>query len=141
MVRALRLSARPPGATAAVPAETATALAEAAGTAMTADIAPDRWATVLDAVAYSSVRRAVNPAGVPVWDVADCPRDLPTGVVALRSGWQTAVALTWSGRRRDRTCVQATEPVEPGTYELRAAVVGGEPASSDFEVTAPRRQT
>ena len=83
----------------------------------------------------------VNPAGVPVWDVADCPRDLPTGVVALRSGWQTAVALTWSGRRRDRTCVQATEPVEPGTYELRAAVVGGEPASSDFEVTAPRRQT
>jgi len=83
----------------------------------------------------------VNPAGVPVWDVADCPRDLPVGAVTLRSGWQTAVALNWSGRRRDRTCVQATEPVEPGTYELRAAVVGGEPATSDFEVAAPRRQS
>jgi len=83
----------------------------------------------------------VNPAGVPVWDVADCPRDLPVGAVTLRSGWQSAVALTWSGRRRDRTCVQATEPVEPGTYELRAAVVGGEPSSSAFEVVAPRGQT
>lgn len=85
--------------------------------------------------------QVVNPAGTPVWDVTDCPRELPVGAVTLRSGWQTAVALTWSGRRRDRSCVSATAPVEAGTYELQTAVVGGEPATSDFEVAAPRRQT
>ena len=84
--------------------------------------------------------QVVSPAGVPVWDLADCPREVPVGAVTLRSGWQTAVALTWSGRRRDRSCVSATEPVEPGRYELRTAVVGGEPSSSAFDVGAPRRQ-
>lgn len=65
VVRALRLSSRPPEPTSTLPSELTTRLAEAAGTAMTADIAPDRWATVLDAVAYSPVRRAVTPAGMP----------------------------------------------------------------------------
>jgi hypothetical protein len=65
VVRALRLSARPPQPNESVPAELATRLTEAAAAAMTADIAPDRWATLLDAVAYSPVRREVVPAGAP----------------------------------------------------------------------------
>ena len=65
VVRALRLSSRPPEPSASLPAELSARLSEAAGAAMTDDIAPDRWATVLDAVAYSPVRRAVTPAGVP----------------------------------------------------------------------------
>jgi hypothetical protein len=65
VVRALRLSSRPPQPGEAVPAELTTKLAEAASEAMTADIAPDRWGTLLDAVAYSPVRRNVVPAGAP----------------------------------------------------------------------------
>jgi hypothetical protein len=65
VVRALRLSSRSPQAGEAVPEELLTKLSDAAGAAMTADIAPDRWATLLDAVAYSPVRRTVAPAGVP----------------------------------------------------------------------------
>jgi hypothetical protein len=65
VVRALRLSSRPPQPGETVPAELTTKLAEAASAAMTADIAPDRWATLLDAVAYSPVRRNVEPAGAP----------------------------------------------------------------------------
>jgi hypothetical protein len=65
VVRALRLSSRPPQPNESLPAETLTALAEAAGAAMTADIAADRWATLLDAVAYSPVRRDIVPAAAP----------------------------------------------------------------------------
>ncbi len=65
VVRALRLSSRSPVPGERLADEAAARLAEAAGKAMTADVAPDRWATLLDAVAYSSVRRAVVPEGVP----------------------------------------------------------------------------
>ncbi|MCU1374963.1 MAG: hypothetical protein JWO68_2249, partial [Actinomycetia bacterium] len=65
VVRALRLSSRPPQPGETLPAELTTKLAEAASGAMTAEIAPDRWATLLDAVAYSPIRREVEPAGAP----------------------------------------------------------------------------
>jgi len=65
VVRALRISGRPPEAGARFPAELADRLSEAAGAAMAPDAAPDRWAAVLDAVAASPVRTSVKPAGLP----------------------------------------------------------------------------
>lgn len=65
VVRALRLSSRSPLPGDRLSEEAASRLAEAAAKAMTADVAPDRWATLLDAVAYSAVRRAVVPEGIP----------------------------------------------------------------------------
>lgn len=65
VVRALRLSSRPPKAGAPLPAELATRLAEAASAALTADTFADRWATVLDALSYSPVRATVAPASKP----------------------------------------------------------------------------
>ena len=65
LVRALRLSARPPDAT-RFPAELAVRLSEAAGAAMSADVTPDRWSTLLEAVAESPVvRRTVKPVALP----------------------------------------------------------------------------
>jgi hypothetical protein len=65
VVRALRLSSRPPQPSETLPPEMLAALADAAGAAMTNEIASDRWATLLDAVAYSPIRRTVVPAGAP----------------------------------------------------------------------------
>lgn len=65
VVRGLRVAARPPDPSSRVPAELAMRLGQMAGEAMTADIAPDRWAILLDAVAASPVRRSVKPAGFP----------------------------------------------------------------------------
>ena len=65
VVRALRLSSRPPTAGAPLPAEVATKLAEAASAALTSDTLPDRWATVLDALSFSPVRLTVAPASKP----------------------------------------------------------------------------
>ncbi|HWJ64060.1 MAG TPA: hypothetical protein VNS19_18975 [Acidimicrobiales bacterium] len=65
IVRALRLSSRPPKAGAPLPADIATKLAEAASAALTSDTMPDRWATVLDALSFSPVRLTVAPASKP----------------------------------------------------------------------------
>lgn len=65
VVRALRLSARPPDATTKLPSELAAKLTEAAGKAMSAETPSERWAAMLDAVVASPVRRQVKPEGLP----------------------------------------------------------------------------
>ncbi|MGH1502986.1 MAG: hypothetical protein ACRBI6_05480 [Acidimicrobiales bacterium] len=64
-VRALRLSSRPVKAGSPLPPELAQQLAAATSAALAGDIAQDRWATVVDAMAYSPIRNAVAPAGYP----------------------------------------------------------------------------
>ena len=64
-VRALRLSSRPPKAGSPLPVELATSLTEATNVALTADTSPDRYATVLDALAFSPVRLLVVAEGIP----------------------------------------------------------------------------
>jgi len=65
VVRALRLSARPPDPRTRFPVELVSRLSESAGAALTSDSLPDRWITVLEAVIESPVRRSVKPAGLP----------------------------------------------------------------------------
>ena len=72
LVRAIRLSARPPDPAARLDGELTKRLAEAAGQAMTPDTAPERWAAILDAVVASPIRRLVSPVGLPT----DAPPDL-----------------------------------------------------------------
>jgi hypothetical protein len=65
VVRALRLSSRPPKAGSPIPGDIATQLAEATAASLTDETGPERWATVLDALAYSPVRRRVIPQSLP----------------------------------------------------------------------------
>lgn len=65
VVRALRLSSRPPKAGVPLPPEVGTKLKEQAVAALSSDAFADRWATVLDALAFSPVRASVIPAGIP----------------------------------------------------------------------------
>ncbi len=64
-VRALRMSSRPPKAGAPLPPELGARLVEAANAALSEETGPQRWGTVLDAVAYSPVRQSVVPSGIP----------------------------------------------------------------------------
>jgi hypothetical protein len=81
VVRALRLSSRPPKAGAPIPGDIATQLAEATAASLTDETGPDRWATVLDALAYSPVRRRVIPQSLP----AKLSPDLRTTIARLAS--------------------------------------------------------
>jgi hypothetical protein len=65
LVRALRLSSRPPDATTRFSAELATRLRDAASAALSATTPPDQWLAVLEGVIESPVRRTVKPAGLP----------------------------------------------------------------------------
>ncbi len=65
LVRALRLSSRPPDPTTRLPADVAGTLSAAASEAMAPDTPPERWAALLEAVAASPVRTTVKPAGLP----------------------------------------------------------------------------
>ncbi len=65
VVRALRLSSRPPKAGAPLPAPLMDRLASLAAAGLTAETSQDRWATVLDAVSLSPVRARVVPEGLP----------------------------------------------------------------------------
>lgn len=64
-VRALRIASRPPDPAMRFPADLGARLAEAASAGMAAEVPPERWLAVLDAVSVSPVRRAVQPAGLP----------------------------------------------------------------------------
>jgi len=65
VVRALRLSSRPPKAGAPLPAPVMDRLTALAAAGLTADTSQDRWATVLDAVSLSPVHSRVVPEGLP----------------------------------------------------------------------------
>ena len=65
IVRALRLSSRPPKAGSPLPAEVATGLINGASEALTTDAAPERWVAVLDALAFAPVRDKVIPTSLP----------------------------------------------------------------------------
>lgn len=65
MVRALRISSRPPKAGAPLPAELSARLVAGSSEALTADAAPERWVAVLDALAFAPVRDKVIPASLP----------------------------------------------------------------------------
>jgi hypothetical protein len=65
IVRALRISGRPPEPGVRFPADLAKRLSDAAGEALTPDATPDRWAAVLEAVVASPARRTITPKGLP----------------------------------------------------------------------------
>jgi len=64
-IRALRLSSRPPKAGAPLPPDMAQRLAAAASSSLTSDTFADRYAVVVEAVAFSPVRLHVVPQGIP----------------------------------------------------------------------------
>ena len=65
VVRALRVSSRPPKAGSLLPTELSSRLAAAASAALTPDTGSDRFATVIDALALAPVRAQVVPSGIP----------------------------------------------------------------------------
>ena len=65
VVRALRVSGRAPEQGLRLPPEVASGLSKAAGEAMSADTAPDRWLALLEAVLASPIRRTIAPQALP----------------------------------------------------------------------------
>lgn len=132
VVRALRLSSRPPKAGSPLPPDLSARLAAGAAANLTAETGPDRFATVLDAVALSPVRTQVVPEGIPAKPSDEllvavrklAPR-LPQ--VAALFGIETAPSPP-SGRPRRRSSppparppAAAPDPAAPDPGDARGA--------------------
>jgi len=65
VVRALRLSSRPPKAGFPLPEDLLNSLTEATNKALSADVTQSRWGTIAEAAAFSPVHDRVIPVGVP----------------------------------------------------------------------------
>lgn len=74
----------------------------------------------------------------PVWRLADCPSALTADTVVLHPDWATVVDIAWSGRTSNATCSVETTAVRPGTYQLQASMLAGEPGTVDLEVAEAR---
>ena len=106
VVRALRLSSRPPKAGAPMPRDLLDRLAEAAAAGMTADTGQDRWGTMLDAVASSPVHKRVVPAGLPAEpgeELLALVRRFSLRVPAIAAAFGVEPAPAPTNRRRRRT--------------------------------------
>jgi hypothetical protein len=79
VVRALRLSSRPPKAGVPFPPEIGARLSEASTSALSADAASDRWAAVIEALAFSPVHALVAPTAPPE-PISEDLRSLVKGV-------------------------------------------------------------
>ncbi len=64
-IRALRLTSRPVKAGSPIPVEIAEPLAAQTAAALGPETFPDRWASVVDALAFSPIRNAVTPEHYP----------------------------------------------------------------------------
>jgi hypothetical protein len=122
VVRALRLSSRPPKAGVRFPPELASRLAEATTAALTPDAASDRWAAVVEALAFSPVHSVVTPAAPPD-AVSDDLRAMVKGVAGAVP--QIAVLL-------------GIEVPPPGSRPARAPRLPRRPPKPKPTSSAPR---
>ena len=140
-VRALRVSSRPPKAGAPFPAELGSRLAAATSAALTSETPSDRYATVLDALAFSPVRSQVTPLGIP----AEPTDALRTAVTKLASRLPAIAALfgieapaagrAGKGKGRPASKPLPPKPVVTPATDLTEEIVAIERDAAEVEVT------
>lgn len=65
VVRALRLSSRPPKAGFPLPEDLLSDLTQATNDALNSDISASRWGTIIEAAAFSPIHQRLDPSGIP----------------------------------------------------------------------------
>ncbi|MDN5853992.1 MAG: hypothetical protein L0K86_14325 [Actinomycetia bacterium] len=69
-----------------------------------------------------------------VWESERCTELIDTASVRLEPNWLSYVDAAWSGRTSRHACGENADFAEPGSYEIKAAVLGGEPTSTSVEL-------
>jgi hypothetical protein len=108
IVRALRVSSRPPKAGTMLAPELRLALLGGANAALTAEATPDRWAAVLDAIAYAPVRTEVAPVSTP-----DAPSEELLAVIKKYASRVPKVAVAFGIEATARPSGRSLRPKPP----------------------------
>lgn len=140
VVRALKISSRPPKAGVPVPADLLAALTEAATAALTPEAGQDRWRMVIEALAFSPVHASVAPTEIPA-----TPGDELLAVVRKSASRVPALAAKFGvevpapGARRPRRPPRPPKPPTPTAAP--AAAAPSAPAATPTEPPAPEAPT
>ncbi len=120
IVRALRLSGHPPKAGSPLPFDMAERLTRAASESLNSDATSRRWATVLDAVAFSPVRSQVTPEGQPARiddELLAAVRKLASKVPGIAATFGVAASGPRKRPETDRRIALPPPPPEPAPIE------------------------
>ena len=82
------------------------------------------WTVSAEHLAYK-----ITDDDVDVWASSDCPAQVPTTTVVVRRDLVSTLRLAWNGRESSRDCPDSMPAVDPGTYAVQAAAIGGEPSA------------
>ncbi|MDH3683746.1 MAG: hypothetical protein OEV40_27810, partial [Acidimicrobiia bacterium] len=138
VVRALRLSSRPVKAGAPLPPELATRLAGQASEALAPDVGQERWATVLDALAFSPVRGAVTPVGLPTEpkkELLDAVQRLADRIPTIAAEFGLDPAATPRSGRRRRSGRKDASRDQPRSRSARSDARSSKPDTSPAPAT------
>jgi hypothetical protein len=131
IVRALRQSSRPPKAGAPLPSELSTRLTAATLENLTLETSQDRWAMVVDALAFSPVRTAVTPPAVPA-EPSDALKAAVAKVATRVPHIATLFGIDASAAPKRK------RPPKPASAEVPPPPPAPEPvAAADVEADAP----
>ncbi|MEJ5254074.1 MAG: hypothetical protein WHS89_01875 [Acidimicrobiales bacterium] len=134
VVRALRLSSRPPKAGVPLPAELANRLAEATGASLTPETAQERFATVLDALAYSPVRTRVTAQGLPAEpgeELLATVKRLAGRIPQIAAQFGVEPGETTKQARPRRAAPPPPPPTTPAATATEPAVDAGSPSAGE----------
>lgn len=85
-------------------------------------------------VSPETVTMKITSGPDDIWFSSECPREIPTQDVVLRSAKAIAVEVVWDARRSDEDCSRYTGWALPGDYHVIAAALGGEPTDVQFSL-------
>lgn len=88
------------------------------------------------AVTPSSFTTQVTSGSSVVWSSADCPNTLPAKQIVVRPSPVASYQFTWDGQGSTSRCQKVRGTLNPGTYWVQAALVGGQASKARFAVKA-----
>ncbi len=86
----------------------------------------------------SLLETRITSGGVPVWQSRSCPDALAAKNVVVRPTPAVVYSYAWDGQLNPTSCSATNQVADPGWYWAEAALIGGEPAETHFEITAAR---
>jgi hypothetical protein len=72
-----------------------------------------------------------------IWQSQSCPDALPAKNVVVGPKPRRVYSFRWDGQFNPSSCSATNVEAKPGAYWAEAALVGGEPRKSYFEITSP----
>ncbi len=83
----------------------------------------------------------ITDGGDELWASRECPGAIEHKDVVVRRQVVSTATVTWNARRSEPGCPRDPRWVLPGSYDIYAATLGGEPVASSFELEKPEPET